>query len=254
MVRVLWVLLSAFSSAFVLHTPLHAARENEVTVRGIVRPGSAATISTDLVARVAAIPLKAGQSFRKGDLLLSFDCRRYEADLRAAEADVKAQQIVVETNRLLLQRKATGSNELALAVAKLAQATATADSLRIRLSQCAILAPYNGHIVERLVDVFEMPQSNSPLMKIVKDADLEVDVIVPSNWSAWLKVGDEFQFLVEETRSRHTVRIMYIGAIVEPVSRTLEIWGRFTEPAPHVLPGMSGSARISPPQYGEKQP
>ncbi len=216
-------------------------------VRGIIRAEASATVSSELLARVARIPLKPGQSFRAGDLLLEFDCRRYEADLRAADAEVKAQEIYVETNRQLLRHRAAGSNDLALAEAKLAQATATADSLRVRISQCSIAAPYDGRIVERLVDIFEMPQPNSPLLKIVKDGQLEVEVIVPSVWAVWLKPGMQFEFAVDETRTTHKARLFDLGAVIDPVSRTLKITGQLIDTSPLLRPGMSGSARIAPP-------
>ena len=222
----------------------HADSDRVASVRGIIRAEASATISSELVARVAAIPLKVGQSFRSGDVLLSFDCGRYEADLRAAEAEVKTQQIVVKTTTLLLSRRAAGSDDLALAEAKLAQASAAAESLRFRTSQCKITAPYDGRLVERVVDVFEMPQPNSPLLKIVKDGDLEVDIIVPSNWSVWMKPGDDFSFLVDETQTEHKVRLMHAGAVIDPISRTLKAWGRIVDRAKELRPGMSGTATI----------
>lgn len=137
-------------------------------VRGIVRSEATATISSELVARVVSLPFKAGQSFEPGDILVSLDCQRYAADLRATEAEVKMQQIVVSTNRSLLAHKATGSNDLALAEAKHAQAVANADSQRARIAHCTIAAPYRGRIAERIVNVFEIPPANTPLLKIVK--------------------------------------------------------------------------------------
>ena len=69
--------------------PAAADPTTQRDVRGVVTPESAATISSDLNARVVAMPFRTGQSFRRGDDLLRFDCGRYEADLRAAEAEVR---------------------------------------------------------------------------------------------------------------------------------------------------------------------
>ncbi len=233
---------------FAGQSPAHADDQGGPAVRGIVRAQAAATVSSELVARVGAIHFKPGQSFRKGDVLLTFDCRRYEADLRAAEAEVKIQDITVETNRQLLRHNATGANDLALAEAKLDQATATAESLRLRTSQCSITAPYDGKLIEKLVDIFEMPQAGIELMKIVKDGELEVDLIVPSSWSVWLKPGYEFPFTIDETGSVHVARLNHLGAVVDPVSRTMKLTAMLLEPGPSVRPGMSGSAQIQAPR------
>ena len=45
-------------------------------IRGVVRPQSQATISTDFQAAVSAVKLKEGDRFRKGDLLIEFDIER----------------------------------------------------------------------------------------------------------------------------------------------------------------------------------
>lgn len=253
MIRLLLIATAVSILTPTLASHARAEPDRAASVRGVIRAEASATISSELVARVASIPLKVGQSFRSGDLLLSFDCGRYEADLRAAEAEVKTQEIVVRTTGLLLSRRAAGSDDLALAEAKLAQTSAAADSLRFRVSQCKISAPYDGRIVERVVDVFEMPQPNSPLLRIVKDGELEVDIIVPSNWSVWLKPGDDFSFHVDETGSEHIVRLMNVGAVIDPISRTLKAWGRIVDRPKALWPGMSGTAWITLPNGWERR-
>jgi RND family efflux transporter MFP subunit len=213
-------------------------------VRGVVRAEALTTVSSELVARITSMPFKTGQPFRAGDVLLTFDCRRYEADLRAAEAEVRTQAITVETNRQLLLHKAAGTNDLELAEAKHAQAMASADSLRVRTSQCVINAPYDGRVVERTADVFEMPQANAPLLTIVKDGQLEIDLIVPSQWAVWLQPGFAFPFRVEETGTTHAARLLYLGAVVDPVSQTMKVTAILVEPSPMIRPGMSGSAEL----------
>lgn len=215
-------------------------------VRGVVRAEASAVVASELVARILAMPFRVGQAFSAGDMLITFDCRRYEADLRAAEAEVRTHKINVETQRQLLSHRATGANDLALAEAKHHQAIATADSLRVRTSQCVIVAPYDGQVVDRAVDVFEMPQANAPLMKIVKRGTLEIDLIVPSSWAVWLKPGHEFSFKIEETGGEHAARLMQAGAVVDPVSRTMKVTAVLLEPGALARPGMSGAARLTP--------
>lgn len=227
----------------------HACAEGAqaTTVRGVVKSEATATISSELVARIASLPFRTGQSFKSGDVLVSLDCQRYAADLRAAEAEVAMQKIMVTTNRSLLSHRATGTNDLALAEAKHAQAVAGADSLRARIAQCTIGAPYPGRIVERLVDVFEIPQANAPLLKIVKTGRLEIELIVPSTWAVWLTPEFQFSFAVDETRETYSARLMQLGAVVDPVSRTMKATAELLDPSLLVRPGMSGSATIGSP-------
>jgi len=228
-----------------------AEEARTTTVRGVVRSEATATISSELVARVASLPFRTGQSFKSGDVLVSLDCQRYAADLRAAEAEVKMQQINVTTNRSLLSHRATGTNDLALAEARHAQAVAGADSLRARIAQCTIAAPYPGRVVERLVDVFEIPQANAPMLKIVKTGRLELELIVPSTWAVWLAPDFAFPFTVDETKTKYSARLMQLGAVVDPVSRTMKVTAELLDASHLVRPGMSGTASIG---YPVKEP
>lgn len=240
------VAFGAISSALLL-APRESHADNAQTVRGVIRAEAAATVASELVARVSSLPFKTGQSFKKGEVLITFDCSRYQAELRAAEAEAKSSQITVDSNRQLLRHRAAGANELAIAEAKLGQALAAVDSLRVRTSQCAIAAPWDGRMVERNVDVFEMPQANAPLIRIVKVGALELDLIVPSSWAVWLRPGYDFSFTVDETGVAHAARLLHLGAVVDPISRTMKISAKLLDPGPEVRPGMSGVARLVPP-------
>ena len=219
-------------------------RDREMAARGVLRAEAEATISSELVARVVQLPFRAGQTFNAGEVLVAFDCSRYDADLRAAQAEARTHEITVETQRHLLRHRATGANDLALAEAKHAQALAMADSLRVRTSQCAIAAPYAGRVVERFVDVFEMPQANGPLIRIVKAGRIEIDLILPSQAAVWLEEGADFEFKVDETNTVHGGRIMHLGAVIDPVSQTLAIRAELVDPSPVIRPGMSGTAHF----------
>ncbi len=211
-------------------------------VRGIIRAEVTATISSELVAQIVALPVKSGEAFKRGATLVEFNCSRYEADMRAARAEVQASDITVKQNRQLLRRGAGGSNDLAISEAKLAQSQAALDALAVQLTQCVIKAPFDGRVAERFVDVFELPGANKPLLKIVKDGNLEIDLIVPSNWVVWLETGKRFEFAIDETGTAHEAEVARIGALVDPISRTIRVTARLLSHDHLVRPGMSGSA------------
>ena len=79
-------------------------------------------------------------------------------------------------------------------------------------------------------------------MKIVGSNDLELRLIVPSNWLSWLKIGESFSFQVDETGQQHVAQVTQVGAEVDAVSRTVPITAKFEAHPSTVLPGMSGTA------------
>ena len=222
------------------HTDAAGAEPN--SVRGIVRAVNKAVIATDLVARVARIPFRDGQSFKRGDIIIAFDCRRYHAELRATAARARAARHTLTANLKLQKHNAIGSSEVEISRAKLDEALGRMEALEVRTSRCEIKAPYDGRVVRNHIHEHEMPKANEPLVEIVGDRDLEIDLLVPSNWLVWLKPGDKFDFFIDETQRSHSAHVQRIGAVVEPISQTARLTAAFQHQGKSVLPGMSGTA------------
>jgi RND family efflux transporter MFP subunit len=221
------------------------AKMRGLPIRGVVKPAEQATISTEIVATVAKVGFKEGQSFKKGDILIAFDCRRYEAELASAVAQLREMEINVDTNLFLEKREAGNKQDVEISKARMAKAAAEADALKVRLDQCVIKAPFDGRVAELGIREHEMPAMNKPLIQILAAGEMEIELILPSHWLEWLKPGSEFSFLIDETRRSYKGAVSRIGAAVDTISQTIKVSARFVEMPVDVLPGMSGSARFA---------
>jgi RND family efflux transporter MFP subunit len=221
------------------------AKLRGLPIRGVVKPAEQATISTEIVATVAKVGFKEGQSFKKGDILIAFDCRRYEAELASAVAHLREMEINVDTNLFLEKRDAGNKQDVEISKARMAKAAAEADALKVRLDQCVIKAPFDGRVAELGIREHEMPAMNKPLIQILAAGEMEIELILPSHWLEWLKPGSEFNFLIDETRRSYKGAVSRIGAAVDTISQTIKVSARFVETPVDVLPGMSGSARFA---------
>lgn len=210
--------------------------------RGVVRPADQAKISVDLVAPLAKIGFREGQQFRKGDALLEFDCRRQQAELASAMAQQREMAVTLESAVFLEKRGAGSRQDSEISRARSEKATAEVEAMRARLAQCVIVAPYDGYVVDLNIQAHELPVAGKPLLAIVSTGDPEIELIVPSSWLSWLKVGADMKFLVDETRLTHPGRVARLGAAIDTVSQTIKVYGKFTSSRPEILPGMSGTA------------
>ena len=217
-------------------------------VRGVVRGLSEVTMAADIVARVLEAPLRDGDQFKKGDLLVRFDCIALEAERDATLAAHRGHKNNYESN-LKLKKYGAGS-QFAIISAKsdMEKAEAEVRRLEARLRVCTIEAPFDGRIIERVVSPHETPGSNQPLIRIVDDSDLVLQLVVPSRWLAWLKPGIEFPFIADETGKTYMARLNLIGAVVDPVSQTVRLRCSFVARAADILTGMSGSAQFNLPR------
>lgn len=214
-----------------------------VSAHGVVRSGDEAVIASRMTALITALPLEAGQSFAKGQLLVGFDCAQLHAQLSAADAAAAAYRKTYDTNVELDLYKAIGTNEVAVSKANLGKAEAEAAAIQAATTQCAIRAPFAGTVVERIAHPHDVAASGQPLLRIQGAGKLEVELIVPSDWLTWIRPGAPFTFALDETGSSVTGRIVRLGAAVDPVSKTMRVVGSITVEGT-VLPGMSGTARF----------
>ena len=220
---------------------------SDFDARGVIKPNAEVTIGAGISARIIDLPYKAGSSFKKGDVLLAFDCARQQADLRGAEAGLKKAAQIHKTKLRLKSRGAAGSQEVLEAEADREAAGAKRDALREQTTACMIHAPFSGRVVERHVESYETPAANAPLITVIDDSSLELDLIVPSNWLRWMRTGSTFSFEVDELGQNYDAKIVRLGAKVDAVSQTVKMTGTFVERPENVLAGMSGTARFSPP-------
>jgi membrane fusion protein, multidrug efflux system len=227
-----------------------AAKElpEETIVRGVINPVSESTIASKMTARITAMPYGEGQSFPAGALLARFDCSQIQAELRAAQAATAAYKKTYDTNVELDLYEAVGKNEVAVSKANLGKADAEANAVAAQLSDCAVHAPFAGKVVEQLARAKEIAASGQPLLKIQSGRDVEMELIVPSNWLNWLKPGATFSFKIDETGNVIRGRVKRFGASVDPVSKTIRVTGIVTERNGLVLAGMSGTATFDDPR------
>jgi membrane fusion protein, multidrug efflux system len=244
----------AVVASFAVRPAAHAGSASQLNppapIRGVVRPQSQATISTDLAARVSATNFKEGDRFKKGDVLIEFDCRRTQAELDAADAQSLEMRLALDNNVVLDKYKAVGRADLDISRARVKRAEAEANGLRARLDQCKVIAPFNGRIAELAIQAHEMPAVGKPFLTIIEDQALEVELIVPSDWLKWLKSGAAFNFNVDETASSFPAHVTRISAAVDPISQTIKVMGLFDSDAAGagILSGMSGGAEFQEPR------
>jgi len=223
------------------------AQEDAPSLRGIVKAVNEASISSDLGFRITQLPFREGQSFNKGDVLAAFDCDGLRAELRSAEARQAVEQLTYENNMRLAKLNAVGRFEVQLAKTKTDQAAAEVDTFRIKIQQCEIKAPFDGRVAAKIANVAELTDRTRPLMQIVSDEALEIEMLLPANWMRWLKPGEKFTMSLEEKAETLNAEVAAIAPVVDPVSQTIKVIGRFADPVNGILPGMSGPVRFTLP-------
>ena len=215
--------------------------ENRDLIRGIVRAQDEAWYSSELGLPIDQLPFKEGQTFKKGELLISFDCATLDAQLKAADAKLQGESITFKNNRELKVHNAIGQYDVDLSEAKVREALAERDAIAVNIARCDIKAPFNGEVGQLNVHLHETPDRSIRMMQVLDSSSLEVDTIVPSTWLRWLKVGSRFTIAIDELGETTDGEVIRIAAAVDAVSQTVKVVGRLASDQGRIRPGMSGA-------------
>ncbi len=212
--------------------------------RGLVRALNEVALSIEFEAKVSRLGFREGEEFRKGDVLIAFDCRRHLAELKALEATAREMSFTLQSNERLFKHKAAGSNDVEISRARADKADAEAEAFRIRLDQCAIKAPFDGSVVSLALHEHEYAAPQKPFMSILDVGASEIEVIVPSSVVHKLPPGALFNFSIDETGETLPATIDRRSGTVDAVSQTTKIYAKWQNAPAGVLPGMSGTAEF----------
>ena len=208
--------------------------------RALVVASQEAILSSELAARIENIAVKEMQRFKKGDLLIQFDCSLYEAQQDVVSANANSALIKLKSDEQMLQMRSIGKYELELSISEYEKAKSELRIAELNVERCQIKAPFDGAVEEVVVNTFETIQPQVELMKIIQTEVLELEMVVSSEWISWLKIGHPIKVYIDEIQKEFNATISGIGANVDAVSQTIQLKGTITDTSPALLPGMSG--------------
>ncbi len=231
------LLASFIIASFFLSIPVHS---QDMESRALVVASQEAVLSSELAARIKNIAVKEMQRFKKGDLLIQFDCSLYEAQKDVVSANANGALIKLKSDEQMLQMRSIGKYELELSISEYEKAKSELRIAELNVERCQIKAPFDGAVEEVVVNTFETIQPQVELMKIIQTDILELEMVVSSEWISWLTIGHPIKVYIDEIQKEFNASISGIGANVDPVSQTIQLKGTITDASPALLPGMSG--------------
>ncbi len=161
-------------------------------VDGTVVGAIESVVSSRLSGTLASVPIAAGQTVRRGDILVRIEAREAEGSLegsRAALAAARAARATATRNRerfeTLANRKAAAEIELdrarlseSAAAAQEAAAEAAVRRAETDLSQAVLRAPFDAIVVGKLVEPGDLATPGRPLVRLASRTGRRVEAAV----------------------------------------------------------------------------
>jgi membrane fusion protein, multidrug efflux system len=226
---------------------------------GVVEQSGTVQLTTLLTARVLEVPVKIGDLVKKGDLLVKWDDRLIQANVKASQQTVDTGNIKIRdlTRQLArytdLENKHMGTpldvekSEIALADARdtLGKAALALEQAKIDLENVEMRAPIDGIVLERLVNPAETTHKDQLVLrlgtldpvlmapKVTEERMHSVQLGLPAETSFPAFPGEVFQG-----------KVVKVDPNIDPITRTFTTYVELNNPELRLKPGLSGFARI----------
>ena len=224
--------------------PLAANAQDSAPIGAQVVARTTAQIGAPMSGQLIEFPLADGDTFAAGQILARFNCAQPEAAMARAKAEADKRADLYATQQSLKALNAYSRVELKTAQNDVAVAQAELALARTSVANCVIKAPFAGRVANTSVRNFSFVQMGAPLMDILDDGTLELELIVPSRWLTWMVIGTPFNVRVTETAQGYDAAVTRFSGRVDAASQTIKVYGRIGVRAAGLLPGMSGTAHF----------
>lgn len=245
--KLTWLLFSLLLFFFPVSATAESGSIDSESVRAQLVARYHVTLSSELSGRIDAFTKQEGQSFKKGDKLFGLDCTLHQARLAKAKSLYVEARKINQVNADLDRLGSISTLEIDVSKARLGAASAEQAMMNAVVKRCDIYAPFSGKVVTTFVERHQFVAEGQEMLSIIDDSPLQVETLVPSKWLMWLKPTQTFELEIDESGRRLIVKVSRISPIIDPVSRSVKIFGRLERPEAGLVPGMSGVAIFAKP-------
>jgi RND family efflux transporter MFP subunit len=216
------------------------SRDLPIIVRSVGRlvPDRDVVVSAQVTGIVIELKADVGDKVASGAALVRLDSTDYtlalseaEANLQAAQARLSAAEKSFARAGRLLPEKAisqelfdTAEAEFRTSRASVSQLTAAVDIARQRLSKAVIYSPFDGHVVQRFVELGQNVAVGEAVMGIADMRNMRVKIHISENDYLHLDVDDPVSVVVEAYSDvPFAGRIDKIGIQADARTNTFEV-------------------------------
>jgi HlyD family secretion protein len=152
--------------------------------------------------RVKEILVKEGDLIQPGQVVVRMDTSTLESQLAEAKAKVELATIEVERTRKLLEENAASQREYDARKTSLETNQANVATIQTRIDDAVLKSPVLGRVLYRLTEVGEVLAPGGKALTLVNLEDVYMEIFLPSEQAAGLKIGAEARITVDHLPGR----------------------------------------------------
>ncbi|MCP3965396.1 MAG: efflux RND transporter periplasmic adaptor subunit [Lentisphaerae bacterium] len=226
----------------------------ELPVKIVLFPIHESVLSGQVNSVLIKFLFKAGESFKKGDIIAKLDSSRYlqfkeqsESEYSESLKTLEYFNHVLKGNMELFKKGMQGEQEVAKnrldverAAAGVRKAKAKLKLSEIDFDACSIKAPYSGRFVQKLINEYEFVRTGQALCSIIEDEQLLAVMNLPEKMLNKVKIGQQLKVKLDQNGKTIVGKIFTIAADLDYSSHTFEVKAIVQNKAHSLKAGMTG--------------
>lgn len=242
------------------HMTIEAIAANATRkLAGIVVAGTRANVAFEVGGSVTVVAKKVGESVEKGEVIAKLDPKDIKLQVQEGEFALKqAEATLKDTREKLAQQKHLRKNgyttktaldtaraNFANAEGQVGIARSQLDLRRQDLEKTVLMAPFDGTVSERKVEVFEEVKAGEAIFVLQTQGENEVEVSVPETLIGFVKVGDEVDVRISPLNGATVKGLVTEVSPQAGSANAFPVTVRLNKSPPGLRPGMSAEITIS---------
>src|SRR5216117_4017838 len=216
---------------------------------GSVSAVQGAIVATELGGVVSEIKFENGGVAKKGDVIVKLDASQEEALLRSAEAEAELARTDLERAQGLASQKVVSKAELDAAESKFRRLAAVVDQMRSNIRKKTIVAPFDGQLGIRQVNVGQMIHAGQQIVPLTSLDPVYVDFALPQQYLGQLTPGLEVHVTTDALPGRvFNGKLTAINSMVDSSTRNITLQATLDNPDHALRPGMFAKAQVTLPE------
>jgi membrane fusion protein (multidrug efflux system) len=228
-----------------------------ITASGSIKPKEAATVSSEVPARVLEVPVHEGQGVARGAVLARLNDRDLRLQIEEAQSAITREQVTLakdqyDRNQRLFQQGAVTrlvldqtKNQYLTLDSAYQSAQAKIRQLREQMSKTQILSPISGVVAKKFVSPGELLAPGAPVAIVENTEEVLVDVEVSDRDVVKVRAGQEVEASTDAFPGRtFHGQVERVGSTANPVTRSFNVQAKIANHEQELRSGMIASLRV----------
>ncbi|WP_455223235.1 efflux RND transporter periplasmic adaptor subunit [Kaarinaea lacus] len=220
---------------------------------GTVRAADRVELSFNVDGPLIKLPVKQGQSVKKGDLIARLDPRDYESQLKAAEARYNETKSNYDRGKGLVKEGFISKVQFDQLKSNFEQAEADLTIKQKALNDTYLKAPFDGKVAKRFVQNFQDVRRKEPIISLQDTDIIEIVVNAPERIVAGAGNKAQKANIVAEFESvpgkKFDLELKEFATEADPKTQTFEYVLIMPQPKDaNILPGMTATVLATVPE------